>query len=456
MSLKLRFALLFTFFVAIVLLVSSATIYILYFNYRQGDFYDRVRTEGLEFYDFITKVSGTKGANVEKMMQGVLYDNALWDENLAILDSAGNIIDKLPDTAQVNIQPKDLQKIKKLKEYGYTKGERQFVCMYLPDTKRYIIASGLDIAGLSKLENLKIILSTVFIGGLLLTALISFFFVKEALKPLRILSTQMQRTTELNLTDRLPERKTEDELKQITRNFNEMLDRLNKAFESQKSFVHHASHELRTPLASMLSQTEAALNKKLTDEGYKKVLSSLKEDQVDLIELTNSLLLLSQYEKLNPSQIWPKVRIDEVLYDTIGASKKMLPDAEIIFQFLEMPENENDIMVQGNEALLKVALGNLIKNAIQYSTDKKVVITVEPCHKEIYVHFDNMGKLLSVSEANNLVIPFFRGINSASVKGFGLGLSIVQRIIQLHNGALAYVPLSPDTNRFTITLKVTG
>ncbi|MFX8797645.1 histidine kinase dimerization/phospho-acceptor domain-containing protein, partial [Acinetobacter baumannii] len=77
-----------------------------------------------------------------------------------------------------------------------------------------------------------------------------------------------------------------------------MLQRLNNAFEFQKNFVHYASHELRTPLAVMLSQTESALNKNLSPENFQKVLESLKEEQLNLIELTNSLLLLSQYEKL--------------------------------------------------------------------------------------------------------------------------------------------------------------
>ncbi|MFT2526190.1 histidine kinase dimerization/phospho-acceptor domain-containing protein, partial [Escherichia coli] len=71
------------------------------------------------------------------------------------------------------------------------------------------------------------------------------------------------------------------------------------AFFFQKNFVQHASHELRTPLAVMLSQTESALHNQHTIEEYKKILESLREDQQQMIELTNSLLLISQYEKLD-------------------------------------------------------------------------------------------------------------------------------------------------------------
>ncbi len=82
-----------------------------------------------------------------------------------------------------------------------------------------------------------------------------------------------------------------------------------RAFEIQRSFVHHASHELRTPLATMLAQTELALRKNLTVEEARKMLESLKEDQQEMVELTNSLLLLSQYEKTNTSPEWPVITV---------------------------------------------------------------------------------------------------------------------------------------------------
>jgi len=109
-------------------------------------------------------------------------------------------------------------------------------------------------------------------------------------------------------------------------------------FEMQKSFVHHASHELRTPLANMLAQTESALRREFSLEEAKEILQSLKEDQQELIELTNSLLLLSQYEKIYYTPEWPEVRIDEVLYDTIAAVKKIFPNISLSLEFIRMPE----------------------------------------------------------------------------------------------------------------------
>jgi signal transduction histidine kinase len=334
-------------------------------------------------------------------------------------------------------------------ESRYNSREKECIGIFIESQQLYVIISALDRNGLNKLSTLKAILAVVFLGGLLLTSFLSFIFVRHAFSPLAKLSSQMKRTTELNLSERIDEGNGKTELNRIARNFNAMLQRLNEAFESQKSFVHHASHELRTPLATMLSQTEAALRKDLSKEEYKNVLVSLKEDQVGLIDLTNSLLLLSQYEKIQSANKWPPVRIDEVLYDTISNARKMLPFVNIDLQFANVPDDEQDLIVKGNEALLRVAFTNLIKNAWQYSVDREVIVLIEIIDQFINVHFDNKGEHLSESEIEKLKVPFFRGSNAANVKGFGLGLSIVERIMLLHHGNFEYTMLNPNINRFT-------
>ena len=227
----------------------------------------------------------------------------------------------------------------------------------------YTLYNNYTLEGTVKPKSLELILGYVFGGAVFITLLTSVVFVRQVLSPLIKLSMQMQQTTELNLSEQLDIGKGKKEVNQIARNFNAMLERLN--------------HELRTPLATMLSQTESALRKDLSKEEYRKVLESLQEDQVGLIDLTNSLLLLSQYEKIQSSSKWPLMRIDEVLYDTISATKKMLNGVDVELQFTNVPDDEDELMIKGNEALLKVAFSNLIKNAWQYSSNKKVVVTID-------------------------------------------------------------------------------
>lgn len=455
MNLKLRFALLFTFFVATILTISSATIYILYANYRQEDYFRRVSSEGQEVYNIITALKG-KEKEISAQLIRDLHDRALFSERIQVLDSTGALVFKLPDTANTINERSLLNKIKQNKTYYFREDMREHVGLYIDSTRSYMLASGIDRSGFRKLHNLRVILTAVFIGALVITGIFSFVFVRQAIKPLARLSTQMRYTNEQNLTVRVPASEEKDEINTIARNFNAMLERLQNAFAFQKNFVHHASHELRTPLASMLSQTESALNKTLDAEGYKQVLVSLKDDQQRLIELTNSLLMISQYDQIAFRKDWPELRIDELLYETVVSSKKMFPDLSVNINFTRPPVTDRDFIVYGNDALLKSAFGNLVKNAYAYSYDRKLTISIDVYHHTLQLHFDNNGKQLSPKEARKVMVAFFRGENAGESKGFGLGLSIVQRIISIHQGSFSYVPLYDDLNRFTITLPKAG
>jgi len=436
-------------------LVITASVYLFYSKYHHTDFYRRLRDEGLSLYDQYSTLKSNHDDSVFKSLRNFnQHRNSFYQEQLALLDQNKNVLYKEPDTSNFQLPPELLKNLPVVTEaeYRFWNEERNGVIIFL-DNKYYVIVSAVDKSGIERLATLRLLLIGVFLGGLILTAFLSFFFVRSAFKPLANLSMQMQQTTESNLTARVSESTGNDEVQQIAHSFNGMLERLNQSFESQKSFVHHASHELRTPLATMLSQTEIALSKDLSHEEYRKLLESLKEDQVGMVELTNSLLLLSQYEKIKSYSKWPMLRIDEVLYETIGSARKMLSGIELELEFANIPEDENGLMIQGNDALLKVAFTNLIKNAWQYSTDKKVFVTIDVVANQINVYFENNGKHLTASETDKLKVPFFRGSNSANVKGFGLGLSIVQRIITLHNGNFAYTAIKPSINRFTIYFK---
>ncbi len=452
MNLKLRFALLFTFFVAIILISSSITIYFLNYSYREEDFYGRVKIEGLEFANTISHISDPKEIASE-MLTKVLHNSTLYDEQVVILDTSGKLIQKLPDSLRFSIQPDILNKIKRQNEYQwFSENQYQHVGIFLKQEGRIVIATGLDKPGFEKQDNLKIILTVVFIAGLLLTAFLSFVFVREAFLPLTKLSVQMTKTTLQNLNQRLEVTNTKDEISEIAKNFNAMLERMNKSYEFQKSFVYHASHELRTPLATMLSQTESALDKEMAEQDYKELLISLKEEQQELIELTNSLLLISQYEQMGFAQEWPQLRIDEILFETVSNANRMFPGLTVNLAFTTLPENDSDFIIQGNESLLKSAFINLLKNAYLYSIDQKVDVNLESVGNEVRVYIESVGPQLQPDEVEKIMVPFYRGQNALKSKGFGLGLAIIDRIITIHKGKISYAALANNINCFTITL----
>ena len=450
MSLKHRFAIFFTAFVALILLVSSVTIYLFYKNNREEDYYVRLHSR------CTTLVSEYKSLNEDTLALAATKGKrrSLYYQSLVIIKPPFNVVYKELDSTNLTITKELLATTKRKGEQRFKQGEDECLGIYYPDYDLYIFGGAIDRTGLRKLSNLFYILIGVFGGGLLITSISSFAFVQQAFRPLFKLSHQIQQTTTSNMTTKVDEGNGKDEIVQIARHFNAMLERLNNGFEMQKNFVNHASHELRTPLTTMLSQTEAALNRDLSKEEYKTTLLSLHEEQTNLIELTNSLLILSQFEKINTNTNWPSQRVDELVFESIASCKRLFPEIKIEFSFQNIPEDESELMISGNDALLKSAFLNLIKNAYLYSINKIVQIIINPNPDSLEISFMNKGYTLSEQEAATIFVPFFRGSNSNQIKGYGLRLSIIKRIVELHNGNINYTALNNTTNKFTIEFKI--
>ncbi len=453
MSFKLRFALQFALAIAVILLICFISIYFLYANHRQQDFYNRLRSEGLEVYRLLSKLEEKDDGKSLEIIREV-HSSIITGEEIIMLDSNRHIFFSIPKTTDTIRVGPIFQQLNTTEYHTETTGDRQYIGLYMPAEKIKMVISGIDEPGLNRLQNLKLIILIVFAVALVITTSVSFLFSNQVSQPLLALSKQMETTSEVDLRKRIPENAAFSEVNLVARNFNAMLERLEKIFEFQRSFVHHASHELRTPLATMLSHTESALTNQLSEEEYRIVLGSLKQDQERMIELTNSLLLISQFEQQGFDHSWPICRVDEILYDKISINMKMFPDMGTSLVFLNTPSSDDDLNIRGNEALLKSMFSNLIRNGYYYSTNKKVEILLEITDEKVLVHVETRGEHLSEMETEKIMMPFYRGEYARQKKttGAGLGLTIVQRILNMHKGSLVYSPMPYQVNRFTVIL----
>ena len=454
MTLRFKFTIFFSLLISLVTVIALTVIYFLYDKTRQEDFKQRLFSEAEYTYESYYKLP------VDKRTLMTLDENrsrSIPNMDLTIFDKNRKPVYQSDEVYFV--PPASLFKDAENNDSVYVKlKNREVVALYLHHTihQGYVIVSGYDKFGFKRLERLRWILIFVTICSVIVITILSFFLVRQVTRPITELGVQMQNISENNLQRvKVKSGRVNYEQRLVANQFNAMLERLEKAFELQRSFVHHASHELRTPLATMLAQTEHALRKELNIDDAKKVLSSLRDDQREMIELTNSLLLLSQYERTTLSPEWPVVRLDEVLYDTLSMVKRLLADVNVSIEFANIPDDDLFLSIRGNDSLVRSAFRNLIKNAWLYSDNKSVSITIDATNTEVFLHFDNSGKLLDNAEQDRLFIPFFRASNSVQIKGFGLGLNIIQRIVALHKGSITY-SIQNGLNRFTLVFpKVT-
>lgn len=449
MKLRFRFTIFFSLLFSVLLLLALAIISFFFGQARRNDFNRRLWAQAHYSYSEWYHVPLTASEN--KIIADY-HPYTAFQLQVLILNETGDVLFSFDKSKVKKPSAKMLALLKKNKTYNGKSGNIELTALYMPKPQgSYVIVSGYDKFGLIRQRNLERILSIIAVIGVTLIICLARFIVNQITRPLIRLGLQMQRISENNLQERIQIKAHgfNHEETQIASHFNAMLDRLERAFELQRSFVHHASHELRTPLASMYAQTEHALRKNLSIEEARKTLESLRDDQQEMIELTNSLLLLSRYEKDHTSPQWPVIRLDELLYETMSMVKRMLPNVSVSLEFAQIPENELFLSIPGNDSLIRSAFRNLIKNAWLYSDNKSVAVTIDATSTDIYLHFDNNGKLLSLEEQERLFVPFFRASNSMQKKGFGLGLNIIQRIVSLHKGSIGYL-ICNNLNRFTL------
>jgi signal transduction histidine kinase len=347
-----------------------------------------------------------------------------------------------------------LDKIRDSKKIEYNEHEYDVIgmmCRY--SDKDYIVfVSSLDKSGLAKVNNLRYILIVAILIGLALTSIAAYYYVKQTFKPIELLNTRISIINASNLQQKLEVKKTSDELGMLAENFNRMLDRLADSFEAQKGFVQNASHELRTPLANLTIELDNSLNKTLSIAEYKEILRSIQEDINSLTGIINSLLFLSRYDKLKLETDATLIPIDELLFKSISEVKEYNPSAVVNVDFLEIPEREDFLQIICYPQILQTAFVNLIDNACKYSDLNIAQIVINITHCNIEISITNNGKTLTSEEIQRMYQPFFRGKNSVLKKGFGLGLSIVKRVIEAHKGFIKYSSVMENENAFTVIL----
>ena len=265
----------------------------------------------------------------------------------------------------------------------------------------------------------------------LLSGILAYFVSGRALKPLRSFASQVEMVQMNNLADMKINEDVLPEFKQLSRSFNQMLERLNTAFAAQRQFTGNAAHELRTPLALMQAQLELffAEHPDVLPETAE-FLSLLQEQTERLTQMTKTLLEMSNLQQVaRNEQIQLAPMIEEIFTD-------LAPLAEEDGVSLEV---EGDGVMTGSDALIYRLLFNLTENAVKYNRpggSVRISVTQEP--EKLLIRVSDTGCGIPDEFQRSIFQPFFRVDKSRSREygGVGLGLSLVWEIANLHGGSV--------------------
>jgi len=281
-----------------------------------------------------------------------------------------------------------------------------------------------------------------FIGGI--------YIINQMLAPLnRIIATVNDIQAEKLRYNRLPIINEKDELGRLSITINSLLDRIDKAMQSQKKFLSDAAHELRTPLTILKGNTEVSMMK---EDSNKIPLSKNLTEINHLISLTNDLLLMARFDNQS-------VKLMKQRFDLSGLVKDALLNFELSFKEsqIQLVENINEhVLIDGDPTLIKRVIYNLLDNSLKYRGAGKV----------IYVSLlknNEKGSVLSIKDEgigiprNKIAYIFDRFYRvqedrNKEIEGTGLGLSIVKSIIDMHGFKLEVESELNKGTTFTIAI----
>ncbi|MBN8679999.1 MAG: HAMP domain-containing protein [Chitinophagales bacterium] len=298
-----------------------------------------------------------------------------------------------------------------------------------------VVEGFFDTTAIQRLRNILLI---SFIMGLLLVGMAGWYYAGRALAPVLSIVGEVENIQPSDLSKRVETGNNEDEIARLAVTFNSLLDRLEQAFRMQRMFLSNVSHELRNPLTVIRSQLEVTLQRERDNEAYKKALQSVLDDVHAITEVEEELLQLARIYNDPNSIPLGAVRLDELLWQARQQLHKRHPGYKATVEFGDLPEDDRCLSVQANEALLLTALLNLMNNACKYSPDHQVKVIAQFRENGAHiVEVCDKGPGIPAEEQKLIFEPFFRSPRHLGVKGTGVGLSLVQSILTLHEIGLS-------------------
>ena len=263
----------------------------------------------------------------------------------------------------------------------------------------------------------------------LLSGILAYFVSGRALMPLHSFASQVEKVQMNNLADMRINEEVLPEFRQLSRSFNQMLERLNNAFAAQRQFVGNAAHELRTPLALMQARLElfSAEHSDVLPETAE-FLALLREQTERLTQMTKTLLEMSNLQQVSRNErIQLAPMIEEIFTDLASLAEKK--EISLVY--------DGDGVMTGSDALIYRLLFNLTENAVKYNHPGgrvRILVTQEP--EKLLIRVSDTGCGIPGEYQQSIFQPFFRVDKSRSREfgGAGLGLSLVWEIANLHGG----------------------
>ena len=304
-----------------------------------------------------------------------------------------------------------------------------------------VIRLGYDLAPLrARMYQFFLLLFIAIPIALALAALTGQSIAKRALRPLEEMTVHAEHITASNLSDRLEVTNAHDELGNLARVFNHLLQRLEDAFQQLQHFTADASHELRTPLAAIRAISEVALQKPTNAEAYREALSNVLEESARLNQTIDALLLLSKAESAAPADAQAVFVLGDLVSEVISLLEVLGEERSI--RITQEHSELAAVEILGDRGLMRIALMNVVHNALKFSPEGSTITIsfARPSTALLQILIQDEGPGIAAGEHARVFDRFFTSSDrpTATISGAGLGLSITKLIIERTGGSIKF------------------
>lgn len=375
---------------------------------------------------------------------------------IEFLDIEGNLIDKSPNLKESHLlydsgQPDNVFYNGELAE----KRIRQVQVPILDENGKRVghllvavAREGAEVV----LETLRHILLITYPVILIILFFVARFIAGRSIKPINGIIDTSNKITRDNLTERIPLPHNKDELYILSDTINNLLSRIEKAIEREKSFTSYASHEFRTPLAVLKGTLEVLIRKPRKQEEYEEKVKYCIKEIDRLNHLVDELLILTRYENQKQSLTLEKITLDTVFTNSFKQLSHNIENKNINI-YIHSLVSIKQIEIETDVYLFSTIINNLLSNAIKYSyQDGEIQINVVKEENMIICEIKDKGIGIPEKDKERIFDKFYRSTDHADIKGFGLGLSIVKRFCFLLSIQIQL--LSKEGGGTTVRLKI--
>lgn len=375
--------------------------------------------------------------------------------SIQIFSTTGVVLQSFGSFADLSLDPADLTEALAGRPSASTRDDPATLGQVRVHTEP-ITADGRVIAiaqvsqSLESIAGLKgTLLSTLLLGSPIVVAIAGvggYFLARRALAPIDKITRTARQISVEDLSRRLELPPARDEVGRLAATFDDMLDRLDGAFQRERRFTHDAAHELRTPLAAMQSILSVMAERRRSVGEYETALADLSEETSRLSALTEDLLRLARTE--SSIELTDAVELSTLLPDVVETLRPAAEEKDLGLACVV----SGDLRLVGDaDALIRLFL-NLVDNAIKYTARGSVLVTGEGARDWVTVTVADTGEGIAAEHLPHLFERFYRAEESRATAGTGLGLAICEEIAHAHGGTITVASERGRGTTFTVSL----